>query len=775
MHCPITLESLLGRLVLCLASLMPLAAEAASGAPAINLPLLDDVAIDGRDGDWGERGYRLEILEPMGGPEQKPRGQRVAVRLGWNGRGLLVLVRAWDDAWRESAAADRLQEGDSLEAFLAPSGDKGYCQWAISPGMDPEHPEVRSHVFDSRKAELRALPAEPVVARTRSGGQCVLEALLPWASVAIDPAEGTELQFWCWVNDRDDRIDEITRVWKSRFVCRLSRDPSPSQRFLWRQGFSAKAMLATIRVEGGADEVGRKIALADAGRRLAEGRLGADESGYAVADLLVPEHAPGAPPRGELAILVEGQEVGRTAAADPARQRAEAFLFSRLKASPGALFSGRQFPAVDFEDPSAIARAIGPYQVRTGWYDSAFQPVEEAAVSGRYGAVVTVVTADGRTCRRFLTLFRRPEASSSNAVAAVDVGSGEQDRQWWVDFKRKFYGWDKRWPQPFVCPRPVEGPPAPAVREGTLPEAGMQPDAARRIDAVLARWAADSDEPFSVCIVRRGVIVLHKAYGTQNGRPMKVEDACFLASLTKLLSGTLLLAFVDQGLVDPDAPVANYLPPFAAEPGSRSLTVRHLYTHTSGFAWHWGGWENDLEERLAFYMPHARVAERFEYNGTGFDLGTKILEAISGEAWPGLYRRHIFEPLGCRGTSVQDGGGTAFGTALDLARIGQMLLNRGAYGNLRFMKEETFRRLLPVKLTEVLGPQAESVYGLGAMWHADEGLGAGTFGHGAKSMTTFRVDPEHGLVIVMARNRPGANFATYHPLFLRAVLDGIAP
>ena len=39
---------------------------------------------------------------------------------------------------------------------------------------------------------------------------------------------------------------------------------------------------------------------------------------------------------------------------------------------------------------------------------------------------------------------------------------------------KTLYGWDKRWPQPFVCPVATKGEPAPTVRHGTLAEAGMK-------------------------------------------------------------------------------------------------------------------------------------------------------------------------------------------------------------------------------------------------------------------------------------------------------------
>ena len=160
---------------------------------------------------------------------------------------------------------------------------------------------------------------------------------------------------------------------------------------------------------------------------------------------------------------------------------------------------------------------------------------------------------------------------------------------------------------------------------------------------------------------------------------------------------------------------------------------------------------------------------RWQYTGTG----SKVLEAASGEALPALAQRHLFGPLGCRNTTMPDGGGSAFSTADDLVRVGQMLLNKGAYGDMRFMSEQTFAQLLPARLTKVLGPGNAQVYGLGTMWLDGEGWGKGTFAHPAKSETVLRIDPEHDLVVAIARSRRGTNFETYYPRFIQAVLSGI--
>src|SRR5262249_51264009 len=124
--------------------------------------------------------------------------------------------------------------------------------------------------------------------------------------------------------------------------------------------------------------------------------------------------------------------------------------------------------------------------------------------------------------------------------------------------------------------------PAPVVREGSEAEAGMKPGTREKVDAVLTEWAADDDQPFAVCVVRKGVIVLHKAYGTRDGKPMTVDTPSWMASVTKPMSASLMLMLIDRGLVSMDDPVDRFVPALRGIKVEKPLLIRHLYTHTNG-------------------------------------------------------------------------------------------------------------------------------------------------------------------------------------------------
>ncbi|MFC1736580.1 serine hydrolase domain-containing protein, partial [Candidatus Hydrogenedentota bacterium] len=308
------------------------------------------------------------------------------------------------------------------------------------------------------------------------------------------------------------------------------------------------------------------------------------------------------------------------------------------------------------------------------------------------------------------------------------------------------------------------------LREGTLDEAGMKPDAKAKIDGILKKWAGDTDEAFAVLVARHGVIVFHEAYGVRDDKPMTVDTWSWMASITKCVGSTLMMMCVDQGLVSLDDTVDKFFPSFRGVDVKTPMTVRNLYTHTTGL----GGGESrhhDFDEQVAGYYPLLDVGVRYEYSSGGMTLGGKVIEMVSGEALPMFYANHLLGPLGCTNTTVYGTNGDAQSVPMDMAKIAQMLLNKGAYGNMRFFSEDTFKQMLPGQLAKVLGPNQNRNYGIGTTWFEDEGLGKGTFAHGAASSATLRIDPENDLVIVMCRNTAGKNYAKYHGKFIRTVAN----
>jgi CubicO group peptidase (beta-lactamase class C family)/outer membrane protein assembly factor BamB len=518
---------------------------------------------------------------------------------------------------------------------------------------------------------------------------------------------------------------------------------------------------------------------------------------------------------------------------DPAEVRARALADLRV-AFPAVVFAGDRFPEPAFADPAKAAGLLGPHTLRVRFHGADFDAVPAAAKPGPYGAVIEATPKSGPPMRRLVTLFRLPgaapppeakfpDAAAIARLAGIDPSVAERqadlvrsvvrdrafaelaadpafarllaglwgaesgdrpvgkhddalgrDRQWWVTLKRKLDGTATLFPRPVNAPTLFAGKPAPVVHEGTPDEAAVRPDTAAKLDAVLSEAAAGCDEPFAVCVVRNGVTVLHKAYGTRDGRPMTVTDKTWMAGVTKPLSATLMMMLIDRGLVSPDDPVEKFLPRFRGR-GSATpdtpMTVRHLLTHTAGMAPFplQSDAENDLDDRLADALPGIKVGRVWAYNRASFALAGKIVEAVSGEALPAFYRNHLLAPLEMTRTDVTGTHADSRSVPLDIARWGQMLLNRGAYGNLRFFSEKTFAHMLPQPAPAKMPDGRVRNYGMGLDGRPE------AFGHGAASGAIFRVDVAARLVVVVTRNKYDPKWEKFNGRFFKTLTDGLLP
>jgi CubicO group peptidase (beta-lactamase class C family) len=514
--------------------------------------------------------------------------------------------------------------------------------------------------------------------------------------------------------------------------------------------------------------------------------------------------------------------------------RARRLLTAEFGFQP-SVFTDEQFPECDFLNPDRARRWLGNYEIEVTFYSKAQAVVEKATTSERYGAVVRITAEDGRVYTRFRTLYKTPQpmwlswggrlggelefpagigvdaqtwsqqAQSVNQyvggaierdrershalavlLAGLDEMSPEQgpvsqlesaatrDRQWWLSLKRKLNGNGARYTENIIAPVIVDGLDAPVLREGTEEEAGMKPGTVENIHSVLEEWVSNSDQPFNACVARRGVLFFNRAYGSRDGVPITTDTKHVVFSISKALSGSLLMTFVDRGLIRLVDPIEKFLPEFRGSGVETSATLHHLFTHTADMDGHFtDGW-NDLEHVYGEAYPYLDIGKQHRYNGTSIAVGLKALEQMTGMTLPQLYQKHLFGPLGCESIESIDGSAMTWSHARDLARVGQMLANRGAYGDLRFFNEATFEQMLPQKLEKLLGPDTDTTWGVGLTWFRGNGLSQRTIGHGSASSCTMRVDLEKDLVITMTRLTAGKNFGRYHPEFIAAVTSGVA-
>src|SRR6266446_4304013 len=216
---------------------------------------------------------------------------------------------------------------------------------------------------------------------------------------------------------------------------------------------------------------------------------------------------------------------------------------------------------------------------------------------------------------------------------------------------------------------------SPVLREGLPEDVGMDPVRIRRLRELIGGWVKNGDSPsVAVLVARRGVIVLHEAFGVRrygDPTPTLKPDSIFpISSCSKPIIAAAVMCLVDDGLIGLNRPFIDYIPELDA-PDVEWLAearVADLLCHTSGI--------DDLKlgefiaaaahrsSELAPPAPgqHPVINQRIRlsagaplarrpgtamlYSNFGYNLLGDIVRRVSGRPYWQFARSRLFEPLG---------------------------------------------------------------------------------------------------------------------------------
>jgi CubicO group peptidase (beta-lactamase class C family) len=139
-----------------------------------------------------------------------------------------------------------------------------------------------------------------------------------------------------------------------------------------------------------------------------------------------------------------------------------------------------------------------------------------------------------------------------------------------------------------------------------------------------------------------------------NPLPVTPETLFQIGSTTKTFTATTAMKLVQDGLLEVDAPVRQYIPDFRVEDEdvSARVTVRHLMTHTSGWFGDFDLDTGDDSDALELYvqamaeLPQITPMDALmSYSNSAFVLLGRVLEVASGKTLDILVRETILEPL----------------------------------------------------------------------------------------------------------------------------------
>lgn len=159
----------------------------------------------------------------------------------------------------------------------------------------------------------------------------------------------------------------------------------------------------------------------------------------------------------------------------------------------------------------------------------------------------------------------------------------------------------------------------------------------------------------SLAVLKDGVI--HAAASGWANAPERIEatpDTLFqVGSISKTFTATLAMQLVDDGLLDLNAPVRDYLPDFVtADPESKTLLVRDLITHTSGMEGDYlppdsetGGTADGYVRAMSRLGQLHAPGEYMTYCNSAYVVLQRIIEVLRKNSWNQLVLDRICKPL----------------------------------------------------------------------------------------------------------------------------------
>ena len=275
----------------------------------------------------------------------------------------------------------------------------------------------------------------------------------------------------------------------------------------------------------------------------------------------------------------------------------------------------------------------------------------------------------------------------------------------------------------------------------------------------------------AIGVVKDDKVVLTHGFGIANVEdetPVTPETVFAIGSATKAFTATLAGMLVDEGKMDWDDPVTEYLPYFqmdiASANESAEITLRDVLSHRTGFTRMgllFGSGQIPIEEVLLDATgaePYVSFREKFHYSNVMYMSAGVAAGKVEGTDWDTLVTERIFEPLDMDSTTTsitqaeQDSrlasgylwdedlqdyeykpmrnvdnigpSGSINSNVIDMAQWLRLQLNRGEYEGRRLISEEN--------LTETWTTQIDIAtnvgYGMG--WMIREWQGQPVIEHG---------------------------------------------
>jgi len=331
---------------------------------------------------------------------------------------------------------------------------------------------------------------------------------------------------------------------------------------------------------------------------------------------------------------------------------------------------------------------------------------------------------------------------------------------------------------------------------------GISRDSLDQVEEIMHQAVFDSTFPGGVvAVVKDGVIAYQRGFGYETYKklnPIK-EDAIYdLASLTKVTATTpAIMKLVSEEKISLDDKVSTYFDEFSEGQKSK-ITIRNLLLHNSGLP-PFRVYIDSIktEEKIIEAVKNEPLTYKpgteYKYSDLGFILLGEIVEKVTGQSLDNYLQDTLYGPLGMNATmfnpkrrgkyltdrippteqdttyrhklmqaEVHDerayylngvaGHAGLFSSAGDLATYCQMLLSKGSYAGKRYIDASVVEQFIQRQSDLV-----NRGYGFDRKSQGFSTAGSltsdNTFGHTGFTGTSYWIDPEKNLAIIILTNR----------------------
>ena len=323
---------------------------------------------------------------------------------------------------------------------------------------------------------------------------------------------------------------------------------------------------------------------------------------------------------------------------------------------------------------------------------------------------------------------------------------------------------------------------------------------------------------FAVVLIDDQNIIWQETFGLSNiekNQPAELDTVYRVWSVAKALTAIETMRLVEDGLVDLDTPITNYIPNFAIQsrfPDSGPITIRSILMHRSGLPRNACDRVDlnpnvlgDLVTSLHNCYQTYPVGYRYHYSNIGFDLLGYLVEEMRGQPFPDYLRDELFLPIGMensaflhsqipdplkialgyeyykgkyypynQGDITSVPSGNLYATIEDMGKFVQFIFRDGEVGGEQLVAPKTLQAMFVEQASSVRDPHS-----MGLGWKTNRVLGSellvwhdGGPADGTGALVAFL--PERKLGVVLIANGTTFDGSISVPLaveFLESMLE----